>query len=201
MILSNLDQLREIYGYPSGRAKDKQLNSLERHSIHFIENAPFLTISTINNAGEMDCSPRGGNPGFVKVLNNNCLVIPDAKGNNRVDSLSNIVENGNIGMLFIIPGLDETLRVNGHAYISTNEEHMNLFSSEEKRIKACIIITIEEVFLHCAKAFMRSKLWSKESQLKRSDFPSMGQMLKDQIGSTEEPESTEAMIKRYQKDL
>ncbi|MFT4698089.1 MAG: PPOX class probable FMN-dependent enzyme [Flavobacteriaceae bacterium] len=201
MIVSNLDELREIYGKPSGRAKDKVLKSLEKHSIHFIENAPFLTLSTMNQTGEMDCSPRGGNPGFVKVLNETCIVIPDAKGNNRVDSLSNIVETGNIGLLFIIPGLDETLRVNGHAYISTNEEHINLFSSEEKTIKACIVITIEEVFLHCAKAFMRSKLWKLEAQIKRSYFPSMGQMLKDQIGSTEEPEDTEAMIKRYQKDL
>ncbi|MBV1924666.1 MAG: pyridoxamine 5'-phosphate oxidase family protein [Flavobacteriaceae bacterium] len=201
MIIATEDQLREIYGYPSGRAKDKLLNSLEKHSIHFVANSPFLTISTINKAGEMDCSPRGGTPGFVKVVNENCIVIPDAKGNNRVDSISNIVDTGNVGILFFIPGLDETLRVNGHAYISTNEEHLTLFSSEEKNIKACIVITVEEVFLHCAKAFMRSKLWKSEAQIDRANFPSMGQMLKDQIGSSETPETTEDMIKRYQKDL
>ena len=201
MKLSNLDQLRELYGYPSGRAKDKVLDSLEKHSIHFIENSPFLTLSTISNSRKMDCSPRGGAPGFVKVVNENCIVIPDAKGNNRVDSISNIIETGTIGLLFIIPGLDETLRVNGQANISTHEEHINLFASEEKIVKAAIVITIEEVFLHCAKAFMRSKLWSKDAQIKRSDFPSMGQMLKDQLGSSEAPESTEDMIKRYQKNL
>lgn len=201
MIISNIEQLREIYGFASGRAKDKQLSALEKHSINFIEQSPFLTLSTINALGEMDCSPRGGTPGFVRVVDQNCIIIPDAKGNNRVDSISNIVETGNIGLLFFIPGLDETLRVNGHAYISTHEEHLGLFSSEEKSIKACIVITIEEVFLHCAKAFMRSKLWNVETQIKRSDFPSIGQMLKDQIGSSETPESTEDMIKRYQKDL
>ena len=103
MKISNESELRDLYGFPSGRAKDKVLGELEPHSIHFIKNSPFVVVSTIDKKGNMDASPRGGEPGFVKISNNNELLIPDYKGNNRVDSLSNIVETGRIALLFIIP--------------------------------------------------------------------------------------------------
>jgi len=149
----------------------------------------------------MDCSPRGGPPGFVKVLDDNCFVIPDGKGNNRLDSLINIVATGDNGCLFLIPGIDETLRVNGNARISQSESHLKLFSNERNLPKVCIEITVKEVFLHCAKALMRSNLWSAESKIARSEFPTMAKMINDQLLITDPPESHEDMVARYQKDL
>lgn len=201
MKIKNEAQLRELYGYPRGRAKNKVLKSLEKHAVNFIENSPFLVISTSSTEGKMDASPRGGNSGFVKVIDEQTIVIPDAKGNNRVDSISNIVETGRVGILFLIPGVDETLRINGSAYLSTDDTYLKLFTEELNPPKACVIISVEETFLHCAKAFMRSKLWDASSQMDRDSFPTMGQMLKDQLRSEDEPETREAMVKRYKKDL
>ena len=201
MKIENVNQLRELYDLPSGRAKDKVFSILDKHAITFISKSPFIVLSTSNKNGKMDASPRGGNPGFVKVLNSQEIVIPDAKGNNRVDSLINIVETGRIGMLFLIPGVDETLRLNGAAFITSDTKYIEMFSSEKIPVKTCLVIKVEEVFLHCAKAFMRSKLWDEDSKIQRSELPTMGQMLSDQLGSNETPETQEAMVKRYQKDL
>ncbi|MDO5970995.1 pyridoxamine 5'-phosphate oxidase family protein [Flavivirga aquimarina] len=194
-------QLRDLYGFPSGRSKNKVLTTLEKHAIHFIEKSSFLVMSTCNIENKLDASPRGGTPGFVKVLNKNEIVIPDAKGNNITDSLSNILETGTVGLLFLIPGIDETLRVNGRAFISKDDRYLELFASDKNQPKACVVVTIEELFLHCAKAFMRSKLWDEGAKIDRKSFPTMGQMLKDQLGASEVPESREDMIKRYEKDL
>lgn len=201
MKIISKEQLRTLYGFPSGRAKDKVLGALENHSIHFIECAPFLVLSSVNKQGQLDASPRGGQPGFVKVINNAKIVIPDAKGNNRIDSLINIVETGEIGLLFLIPGIDETLRINGKAYISTGQEDLELFSSENHLPKSCIVVSVQEVFLHCAKAFMRSKIWDRSAQISRDSFPTMGEMLNDQLKIEGVPETKEEMVKRYHKDL
>jgi PPOX class probable FMN-dependent enzyme len=201
MKITNTSQLREIYGFPSGRSKDKALKELELHSINFIGSSPFVVISTIDSKGKMDVSPRGGEIGFVKITNNSELLIPDSKGNNRVDSLSNIIETSRVGLLFFIPGIDETLRVNGSAIVSTSEDILNRFTSDSRPPISCIVVNIEEVFLHCAKAFMRSQLWNDETYIDPQDFPSMGQMMKDQLKTTTEAESREAMIERYSKDL
>lgn len=197
--IENESQLRELYGFPSGRAKQKSLNALEKHSINYISKSPFMVLATVNNAGQMDVSPRGGDPGFVHVLSETELVIPDARGNNRIDSLVNIVETGRVATLFMLPGIDETLRVNGSAYITADPALINRFDDE--RIKSCIIINVEETFLHCAKAFMRSKLWDISSQIPRSEFPTMGQMMKDQLNTNGEVEAHADMVKRYQKDI
>lgn len=201
MKINNKEQLRELYGYPKGRAKDKVFGSLDKHAINFIENSPFLTISTVSKEGNMDASPRGGQVGFVKVLDDATIAIPDSKGNNRVDSLTNIVETGTIGTLFLIPGIDETLRVNGRAYLSNDSKYLDLFTLDKNPPKLCIIIKTEEIFLHCAKALMRSRLWQEDAKMNRERFPTMGQMLKDQIGSKEPAETRASMIERYQKDL
>ena len=201
MKIKTQEELRSLYKLPSGRAKDKVLMRLEKHSIHYIESSPFMLLSTSNSKGKMDNSPRGGEPGFVKVLDETRILIPDARGNNRIDSLQNIVETGSIGTLFLIPGIDETLRLNGSAYISNDPELLSLFTSEKFPIISCIVIEIEEVFIHCAKAFMRSELWSSEAQMKRSNFPTIGQILKDQLKASEVPESQKAMVKRYSENL
>ena len=195
------EQLRELYEWPKGRAGKKVLPELEKHSIHFIESSPFCVISTSDAKGKMDASPRGGQSGFIKVLDDRTIVIPDAKGNNRVDSLVNIIETGRIGILFLIPGIDETLRINGGAAISTDDQYLSLFPEETQRPKSYLVITIEEVFLHCAKALMRSKLWEDELKVNKEEFPTMGRMLKDQLGGDQPLETREEMIKRYLPDL
>ncbi len=201
MYLQTEEELRGLYGFPKGRAKDKQLASLEKHSINFIKHSPFVTISTFSKSGLADCSPRGGSPGFVEVINNNCIIIPDAKGNKRLDSLVNIVQTGKLACLFLIPGVDETLRVNGIARISQDPEYLQRFQGENSMPQTCIELTINEVFLHCAKALMRSKLWSPDALIDRSSFPTMGRMINDQLFVSEEPESHEDMVKRYETDL
>lgn len=201
MQITNLDQLRSIYGEPSGRAKIKTLPSLDKHAKAFIERSPFMVMATNSTDGSLDASPRGGAPGFVRIVDSNQLIFPDAKGNNRVDSLSNIVETGRVGMLFLIPGMDETLRLNGRASISTDATKLALFKEERIPPKTAIVIDIDEVFLHCAKAFMRSKLWDMEAQMDRSEMPTLGKMLNDQLGTTHPEETQEEMVKRYEKEL
>lgn len=201
MFIQTEEELREIYGFPTGRAKDKQLPSLEKHAINFIAHSPFMLLSTSNAVGELDCSPRGGSPGFIHVKDENCILIPDAKGNNRIDSLVNIVETKRAGCLFLIPGVDETLRVNGRASISADQSYLSYFEDQAKPAISCIVLQIEEVFLHCAKALMRSNLWDLQSQIERSSFPTMGQMIKEQLGLAGEAETQDQMIERYKKDV
>lgn len=206
MKIETEDQLRALYGFPQGRAKDKQLPALEKHSRHFIQTSPFAVISTCNEQGEVDASPRGGQPGFIHILDDNTLLVPDARGNNRLDSLVNILTNGQIGCLFMIPGINETLRVNGCASIHTDEAYLDLFvrgelPKEKVRPQSVIRIEIREVFLHCAKAFMRSRLWDQTAQIERQSFPTMGQMLNDQLGDRSAPETQASMEARYKAQL
>jgi len=194
-------QLREIYKEPKGRAKIKVLTALEKHSKNFIKESPFVVLATVSKTGTMDASPRGGGSGFVKIVSDTEILIPDYKGNNRVDSISNILETASIGLLFMIPGIDETLRLNGTATLTTSPDVLASFTDEARPPISCIVVQLEEVFLHCAKAFMRSKLWAAESQKDPNNFPSIGRMLNDQLKSTETPETREAMQARYTKDL
>ncbi|PHQ79711.1 MAG: phosphohydrolase [Thalassobium sp.] len=199
--LSTEEDLRKYYDVASGRAKVKSLLELEKHCINFIETSPFVVISSFDKDKNMDCSPRGGHPGFVQVVDNKTIVIPDAKGNNRIDIMGNIAQSERVGSLFMIPGIDETLRLNGKAYISDDPKLLALFANDSKPAITCIVIDIEEVFLHCAKAFMRSKLWAPESLVPRDQFPTMGRMLKDQLNGPEEIESHADMVERYNKNL
>jgi len=201
MTITDVSMLRQFYGHPSPRAVKKQLSALDEHCVRFIQNSPFMVLSTVDDKGQMDCSPRGGNPGFIRLLGKTQLIIPDAKGNNRLDSLENIIVTGRVGCLFFIPGMDETLRLNGSATINVSPEHIDLFSNERHTPAACIVLDVEEVFLHCAKALMRSKLWSAESQVNRSEHPSMGEILNDQIAEDARIETQEEMVERYKKDI
>lgn len=201
MTVNSEDQLRALYGFPQGRARQKQLSRLETHCLNFIRLSPFVIISTSNAAGQLDVSPRGGRPGFVLAQDENHLVIPDAKGNKRLDSLVNIIETGRVGLLFLIPGIDETLRVNGSATVTADANLLQRFTEERHPPKTCLVVEVEEAFLHCAKALMRSRLWAQDARQDRKALPTMGQMLHDQLGIDTEPETQEAMIARYQGDL
>ena len=147
MYIESEQQLRELYAEPKGRAKAKQLPALESHSIAFIERSPFVVLATHASDARIDCSPPRGEPGFVEIIDEQKLLIPDGKGNNRLDSLINITQTGKIGCLFPIPGVDETLRVNGRARISAAPPHLKLFDHLRNRPKTCIEVEVEEVFL------------------------------------------------------
>jgi uncharacterized protein len=203
MNIDTLDKLREIYDQPKGVVLQKTLTALEPHSNNFIEHSPFVVMSTADQNGNMDSSPRGGEAGFIKIIDNKTIIIPDAKGNNLLDSLSNIINSGKIGLIFFIPCVDETLRINGQACIKTDADVMAKFdiSKNGKSAISYIEVNIEQVFLHCAKALLRSKLWSKEAQINRSEFPSMGKMIKDQLQLSNETESQDAMKKRYLENI
>ncbi len=201
MTISNSSQLRELYGWPAEIPQNKVMPKLEQHGKNFLIHSPFMLLSTYDAFGKVDTSPRGGDPGFVKILDDHTLLLPDAHGNNRVDSLINIVETGRVGCLFLIPGIDETLRLNGSAVVTTDESYLSYFQDLPKVPKTVVKITIEEVFLHCAKALMRSKLWGPEYRMERPGFPTLGQMLKDQLSLTATMPSQEEMVEIFKKEL
>ena len=194
-------ELRSLYAEPGERAVRKQLRQLDRHCKRFIELSPFVVLASADDANRCDASPRGGDPGFVKVVGDITLLIPDSPGNNRLDTLQNIQASGRLGLLFLIPGFDETLRVNGRARISTDPEQIRLCTTERRAPKVVIELVADEVYLHCAKALMRSKLWSDANRVERSAMPTLGSMISDQSGLNIPPETQEAMVARYQKDL
>ena len=200
-MIESLDMLRGLYAEPKERAVRKQIPALDVHCCSFIALSPFVVLATAGASGTMDASPRGGKPGFIKVLDPHTLLLPDAPGNNRLDTFANIVETGRIGMLFLIPGVDETLRINGLAALSTDEADLALGADDRRRPKLAIRVTVQEAYLHCAKALMRSRLWSAEARVERSVLPSVGRMINDQTGIMTPPETHEDMVRRYQPDL
>lgn len=175
------------------------MSALDAHALRYIELSPFVVLATSDAAGRQDASPRGGAPGFVRATAQQ-LCIPDAPGNHRLDSLGNIVDTGRIGLLFLIPGVDETLRVNGRARLSDDAERLAPFAADP-RVRLVIEVDVEEAYLHCAKALMRSKLWSDGARVERSVLPTMGQMISDQTGLVTPAESQAQMVARYAKDL
>ena len=201
MNLESVDALRAIYPDPKDRAVRKQIPFLDVHCRNFIALSPFVVLATTGSSGAMDASPRGGPAGFVRVVDANTLLLPDAPGNNRLDTFSNIVETGRIGLLFLIPGVDETLRINGLAALSTALDDLALCADERRTPKVAIRVSVQEAYLHCAKALMRSRLWSAESKVERSVLPTAGKMISDQTGIAVPPETQEEMARRYAPDL
>ena len=192
------EQLRQLYAEPAERALLKQQLELDRYCLRFIALSPFVVLATGGTNGAMlDASPRGGKPGFVKAPDASTLLIPDAGGNNRLDSLSNLIDDPRLGLLFMVPGFDETLRVNGTAQLRDEAHYTALFASDHFRPRLVIEVNVQEAYLHCAKALMRSRLWSAEAQVPRKVMPTLNQMIQSQLGMTGEPESQELMMARY----
>ena len=205
MMIKTLDQLRALYDPARERSVHKEMTQLDGHATRFIGLSPLLVIASASAAGAMDASPRGGAPGFVKVVGAHTLLIPDAPGNNRLDTLENIVATGRLGTLFMVPGFDETLRVNGRAVLSTDPADLALCADARRTPALVIRLAVASVYLHCAKAFMRSKLWDASQHTDRSQMPSMGEMLRDQMrafhGQETEAETQAQMLERYQQSL
>ena len=201
MIVDTAEKLRGLYLSPKERALRKQLGMLDVHCRQFIALSPFVVVASANPAFTMDASPRGGPPGFVRTPDERTLLIPDAPGNNRLDTLDNIIGTGKVGLLFMIPGVDETLRVNGDAGLSVSAEHIDLFAGEKRRPALVIEVAVREAYLHCAKALLRSELWKASSQIERSSLPTSGEMISEQSGINFPVETREEMEARYAPDL
>lgn len=175
--INTVEELREITGKPSELVSNKVISFLDEHCIGFIEKSPFLTISTADESGFCDVSPRGDGAGFVYVVNDRQLIIPERPGNKRMDSMRNILSNPNIGLLFLIPGLGETLRINGKASVIHDEEMLGKMAVDGKSPVLGIGVDVEECFIHCAKAFRRSGLWSPDTWMTKHALPKGAKIL------------------------
>ena len=158
-VLASADELAAMYGAPSDAVTNKIIDRLDGHCRDFIARSPFVLVATADADGNCDVSPKGGAPGFVHVLDEQRLAIPDAPGNKLVYSLRNIVDTGRVGLLFLIPGLEETLRVNGRACVTRDAALLERVAEGGKQPRVVVGVEVEEAFLHCAKAFKRSALW------------------------------------------
>ena len=201
-MIDHLDQLRALYAAPTERALRKQQSQLDAHCQRFIALSPFCVLASGSAAdGGLDASPRGGAPGFVKTPDPHTLLLADAGGNNRLDTLANLLHDPRIGLLFLVPGVDETLRVNGTARLRDEALYTDFFASERQRPKLVIEVRVAEAYLHCPKALMRSQLWSAQAQVHRAVLPTLGEMINDQMGLAAAPESQVAMLERYRAQL
>jgi len=176
--IASIEQLEALYGDASPRAITKEIDYISDHYQAFIEASPFAMIASVADEG-VDCSPRGDPKGdFVRVVDRRTVMIPDRNGNNRVDSLRNIVRDGRCALLFLIPGVGETLRINGRAELSIEPELLASFEMQGKLPRCVVVVHVERVYFQCSKALARSKLWDPASQVPRSALPSTGEMIK-----------------------
>ena len=173
--------LRALYKPPSQLSLMKELDHLDRHCRRFIELSPFICLATSRKDGGADNSPRGDMPGFVEIMDDKTLIIPDRPGNNRIDSLSNIVHNPHVGLLFFIPGFTETLRLNGQARLVTAPDLLVRHEVDGRQPALVVVVTVEQVFLQCSKALIRSRLWQDEARVDRKLLPTLGRMIADVV--------------------
>ena len=174
--VTSIEQLEAIYGQPSGAAVWKEIDHINAQYRAFIEAAPFFVLASVGPEG-VDCSPRGDAPGFVRVADEHTLMIPDRRGNNRIDSLRNIVRDPRVSLLFLIPGVGETFRVIGRAAISTDPALLDSFVFAGKTPRSVIVISVESIYFQCSKAIIRSKLWDPARIIDRKSLPSNGTVL------------------------
>jgi uncharacterized protein len=208
--ITSIDALRALYGPKRGRSQKKAMPRMDAHALRLVALSPFVVIAS-GHAGhqEQDASPRGGTPGFVKALDACTLLLPDAPGNNLLDTLENIASHGAagapVGLVFLLPGVDETLRINGLAQLSTDPGDCQRCAEAHRVPPLAIRIRVQSCYVHCAKALMRSGLWDPSRHLDRALLPSMGEMLRDQMREfhgEEVPAETQAeMVERYRQTL
>ncbi|MGC2198658.1 MAG: pyridoxamine 5'-phosphate oxidase family protein [Stellaceae bacterium] len=200
-IIEDPQQLRELYGAPSERSLKKQLSRFDTHCRAFIARSPFLVIASSDPSGRCDASPKGDAPGFVQVIDDETLLIPDRLGNNRVDTIGNLLTRPGVGLIFFVPGINETLRVNGRAQVTTDPTLLEPLAVNGKVPLSGILVSAEEIYFHCGKALIRSELWNPEKHLRRSEFPSLGRILADQIGGISVEESERLTAEGYKTRL
>ena len=179
-VIGDEEALRSLYGATLELATLKCQNALGEHAQEFIRRSPFVCIGTQSAEGKADVSPRGDPVGFVKILDERTLAIPDRPGNNRLDTLVNIIANPSVGLMFVIPGFEDTLRVNGRATLANDPELLESMRVNDRAPKLAIVVEVNEVFMHCAKAFRRSRLWNPDHFQNRSEMPSIVKIILDE---------------------
>ncbi len=199
--ITDADTLRRHFGAVSALAARKTMPRLDQFCRDFIALSPFLVLATTDGQGNADASPRGDAPGFVAVLDDSTLLLPDRPGNRRVDSFHNVLTHPGIGLLFFVPGINETLRVNGTARIATDEALLNGLMAEGKVPATGLVITVREAFFHCAKALIRSHLWEQSAQVERSVFPSLGRIVAEQTKLMPAPDAETYVETSYREHL
>ncbi len=200
-LVTTVEQLEAIYGQPYGPSLAKEIDYISPAYRRLIDAAPFVAVATGGPEG-LDCSPKGDAPGFVRILDDKTLAIPDRPGNNRIDGYRNILRDPRIALLFLIPGIGETLRVNGRASISIDPDLMQSFAVNGKLPRSVLIVRIETIFFHCSKAIVRSKLWDPATQIERKSLPSTGSIIAEvsqgkmggEAYDKEAPERIKAML-------
>ena len=200
-IITSEAELRNIYKQPGKSAIEKELDCLDPHCRTFIERSPFICIATASPDGFGDNSPKGDAPGFVRVLDDKTVAIPDRRGNNRLDSIVNVLKNPQIGLIFFIPGVNETLRINGKAEISVEPELLQASEVNGKLPTSMMVVHVEEAYLQCPKALVRSSLWEVASDFDRKSFPSLTKMISDQMGVKLSKDQLTQMEADYEKKI
>jgi len=198
MSLRSTDDLRTIYRMPQGGAVDKVIHELDAHCAEFLAKSPFMVLSTADAAGTVDGSPKGGEPGFARVLDDGRVAWADSSGNNRLDSFENVVANPSVALLFMIPGLHESLRINGTAELLTDPAICETFALGGTPAKVVVAVTVNEAYIHCAKAFRRASLWDPDSWLPDEQVPNGVAILKDHASIEVPVEQIESM---YEEDV
>lgn len=200
--LSTREELRSLYKEPGDGAVRKVLARLDGHCRSFISRSPFVLIGSTDGSGNADVTPKGDRPGFVEVLDETTIAIPDRPGNNRLDTLENLLLDPAIGLLFLIPGMNETLRINGAARITADPVLRERLAHDGKPPISVIVVEVKAAYMHCAKAFMRSELWKPESWPDRAKLPTLGQILKDQLALDQSAGETDRWLdESYQKSM
>ncbi len=200
-VISDETALRALFEPTHTLAIQKCQTTLSDHAQSFIRRSPFLCIGTQDANGRADVSPRGDPAGFVRILDDRTLAIPDRPGNNRLDTLANILVNPSVGLLFMVPGFDDTLRVNGHATLVGDADLLETMRVNERAPKLAIVVDVAEVFMHCAKAFRRSKLWNPEHRQDRSEMPSLVKIILDETtGAPTDPAELRLLDERLEDD-
>ena len=199
--VADLAMLEALYGEPAAPSLAKEVPALTPGYRRLIEASPFLILAT-SGPGGLDASPRGDGPGFVRVADERTLLIPDRRGNNRIDSLRNILADPRVGLLFLVPGMNETLRVNGRATIDADRDLCDSFAVDGKAPRSVLVVAIDSVFFQCARALLRSRLWDPAAQVPRAALPSVGTLLAEASAGREGGEAYEqSLAERLPKTL
>ncbi|GAB3149399.1 pyridoxamine 5'-phosphate oxidase family protein [Amycolatopsis stemonae] len=197
----SMAEVRSRLGAPEEMIEGKKLDHVDKHARRFIAHSPFLALATSDASGRGDCSPRGDYPGFVKVLDEHTLAMPDRPGNKIADSFRNIAENGGVGLLFLVPGVREVLRVNGCAYVTDDADVLARMRTEAKAPMLAIIVEVAEAYFHCGRALLRSRLWDPASQALAEELPSAGEIVTDQLGVAVDPAAFEQLLEESYRKL
>jgi PPOX class probable FMN-dependent enzyme len=201
-MISSEAELRTVLGKPARRALDKQMERLDDHCRSIIARSPFVVVSSADADGRPDASPKGDAPGFVLVLDERTLAIPDRPGNRRADTFRNVLANPRVGLLFLVPGRMETVRINGRARISREPDLLQRMAVQGRPPLLSLVVEVEEAFVHCGKCMLRSRLWDPASWPQVADLPSHAQCLLDQAKPAQSLEEVEASVRdSYTKQL